>query len=232
MAIIYRKPFSFHRLALACLIIKNISCYCRGWGMKLANPLSSCCHYALWPSKGWSHLKVRTQRTPSTPHLLRFPVATAPLYQEPKGTSVSLAASQLHLFLKRRQADPFPAAKVSLLPFLPPNLYKNLCCCLIAESCPTPCDPLDCSPPGSSVRSISQARVLEGFAISFPRGSSPPRDRHHPRPCLLHWQVGSLPLNHQERKLSTLPQIFPSISPVRLLSLRSLCLYETILRPF
>lgn len=91
LAIIYRKPFSFHRLTLACLIIENISCYCRGWDMKLANPLSSCCHYALWPSKGWSHLKVRTQRTLSTPHLLRFPVATAPLYQEPKGTSVSLA---------------------------------------------------------------------------------------------------------------------------------------------
>ena len=32
--------------------------------------------------------------------------------------------------------------------------------------------PMDCSPPGSSVLGISQARILEGVALSFPRGSS------------------------------------------------------------
>ena len=37
------------------------------------------------------------------------------------------------------------------------------------------CDPKDCSPPGSSVRGISQARTLEWAAISFSRGSSRPR---------------------------------------------------------
>ena len=36
---------------------------------------------------------------------------------------------------------------------------------------------MDCSPPGSSVHEISQARILEWFAISFSRGSSWPRDR-------------------------------------------------------
>ena len=30
-----------------------------------------------------------------------------------------------------------------------------------AQSCPTLCDPVDCSPPGSSVRGIFQARILE-----------------------------------------------------------------------
>lgn len=73
LAIIYWKPLSFHRLTLTCLIIENISCYCRGWDMRLTNPLSSCCHYALWPSKGWSHLKVRTQRTLSTLIFWDFP---------------------------------------------------------------------------------------------------------------------------------------------------------------
>ena len=34
------------------------------------------------------------------------------------------------------------------------------------------CDPMDCSPPGSFVRGISQARILESVAISFSRGSS------------------------------------------------------------
>ena len=44
------------------------------------------------------------------------------------------------------------------------------------QSCPTLSDPMDCSPPGSSVPGISQARVLEWVAISFSRGSSQPRD--------------------------------------------------------
>ena len=45
----------------------------------------------------------------------------------------------------------------------------------VAQSCPTLCDPIDCSLPGSSVHGISQARVLELIAISFSRGSSQPR---------------------------------------------------------
>ena len=46
-----------------------------------------------------------------------------------------------------------------------------------AQSCPTLCDPMDCSPPGSSVQGISQARKLEWVAISFSRGSYWPRDQ-------------------------------------------------------
>ena len=56
------------------------------------------------------------------------------------------------------------------------------CCavlCLVAQSCPTLCDPMDCSPPGSSVRGILQARILEWVATPSSRGSSPPRDRTH-----------------------------------------------------
>ena len=47
----------------------------------------------------------------------------------------------------------------------------------VAQSCPTLCDPVDCSPPGSSVHGILQARILEWVAISFSRGSSWPRDQ-------------------------------------------------------
>ena len=42
----------------------------------------------------------------------------------------------------------------------------------VAQSCPTLGDPMDCSPPGSSVHGIFQARILEWVAISFSRGSS------------------------------------------------------------
>ena len=46
----------------------------------------------------------------------------------------------------------------------------------VAQSCPTLCDPMDCSLPGSSVHGIFQARVLEWVAVSFSRRSSQPRD--------------------------------------------------------
>ena len=42
----------------------------------------------------------------------------------------------------------------------------------VAQSCLTLCDPVDCSPPGSSIHGILQARILEWVAISFSRGSS------------------------------------------------------------
>ena len=37
----------------------------------------------------------------------------------------------------------------------------------VTQSCPTLCDPLDCSPPGSSVHGVLQARILEWVPISF-----------------------------------------------------------------
>ena len=47
----------------------------------------------------------------------------------------------------------------------------------VAQLCPTLCNPMDCSPPGSSVHGILQARILEWVVITFSRGSSRPRDR-------------------------------------------------------
>ena len=48
---------------------------------------------------------------------------------------------------------------------------------LVAELCLTLWDPIDCSPPGSSVHGVLQARTLEWVAIPFSRGSSWPRDQ-------------------------------------------------------
>ena len=47
----------------------------------------------------------------------------------------------------------------------------------VTQWCLTLCNPVDCSPPGSSVHGILQARTLERVAISFSRGSSRPRDQ-------------------------------------------------------
>ena len=54
------------------------------------------------------------------------------------------------------------------------------CCAvldLVAQSCPTLCNPMGCSPPGSSVHGVLQARMLEWVAVLFSRGSSQPRDQ-------------------------------------------------------
>ena len=62
---------------------------------------------------------------------------------------------------------------------------------LVCQVLSSSCNSMDCSPPGSSVHGISQARILERVAISFSRASSQPWDRN------LHWQVDSLPPSPQ-----------------------------------
>ena len=56
----------------------------------------------------------------------------------------------------------------------------------------TLCDPMDCSPLGSSVLGMSQARVLEWVAPSSSRGSSQQGSKLY----LLPWQADSLPLSY------------------------------------
>ena len=53
----------------------------------------------------------------------------------------------------------------------------SLACLLVSSVCLTLCDPVYCSPPGSSVHGILQARILEWVAVCFSRGSSQPRDQ-------------------------------------------------------
>ena len=62
------------------------------------------------------------------------------------------------------------------------------------QSCPTLCNPIDGSPPGSPIPGILQARTLEWVAMPSSRGSSLPRDQTGNLLHLLHWQAGSLPL--------------------------------------
>ena len=70
------------------------------------------------------------------------------------------------------------------------------CCCWVTKSCPTFCNPMDCSPPGSSVHADFPSQkpgvgcyfLLPGI---FPSQGSTPRLLH-----LLHWQVDSFLLSH------------------------------------
>ena len=62
------------------------------------------------------------------------------------------------------------------------------------QSCPSLCDPVYHSPPGSSVHGILQARMLELVPAPFSRGSSCLRELNLRLLYLQHWQAGSLPL--------------------------------------
>ena len=57
------------------------------------------------------------------------------------------------------------------------NAFLHLIICSVAQPCLTLDDPMDCSPPGSSVHGILQSRILEWVAMPFSRGSSWPRNR-------------------------------------------------------
>ena len=75
------------------------------------------------------------------------------------------------------------------------TVLQNMCS--VTQSYLTLCGPVDCSPPGSSVHGISQARILEWVAISCSRGSSQPRlcASCIGRWILYHWPPGK-PIQH------------------------------------
>ena len=76
------------------------------------------------------------------------------------------------------------------------NIYvQKLCLCAKSlQLCSTLCDPMDCSLPGSCVRGILQARILDWVAMPSSGGIFPTQESNWYLLCLLHWHVGSLPL--------------------------------------
>ena len=95
------------------------------------------------------------------PPVIFFPQVNFPLLSPEQGTSTSASPK---LLLKRREAS-------------------------LAQPCPTPGDPVDCSPLGSSIRGMLQARIREWVAIPSSRGILPTQESN---PGLRHWQADSL----------------------------------------
>ena len=113
--------------------------------------------------------------------------------------------------------------------------------CLVAQSCPTLCDSMDCSPPGSSVHGIFQARILEWVAMPYSRGSSQPRDGTQVSCTACGFLPSELPgkpiflptfpkllfilLLELSTQVTILTNLWPSLQPPHLLSLSSSLLY-------
>ena len=127
------------------------------------------------------------------------------------------------------------------------SVYYEVRECVLTWWCLTLCDPMDCSPPGSSVHGILQARVLEWIAISFSRGSSWPRDWIRVscigRRVLYHWATSKVPLITMSRShfkgkqgchtsinsqtyMSKITYVYKSKSPFRLQLISTQCQYE------
>ena len=88
-----------------------------------------------------------------------------------------------------------PTSNLTYVQFI--HIYTHTHICMhdkLLHLCPTPCDPVDQSPPGSSVHGILQARTLEWVAIPSSRGIFPTQGLNLHLLRLLHWQAGYLPL--------------------------------------
>ena len=90
------------------------------------------------------------------------------------------------------------------IPFHKKLLPPNLVYVCFTQSCLTLHDPMDCSPPGSFVHGIFQARILEWAAIFLLQGNCPTQGSN---PHFLHWQADSLPLHHLGSPKSCIPFI-------------------------
>ena len=75
-----------------------------------------------------------------------------------------------------------------------PFILPCMCYAQSLQLCPALCNPMHCSPPGSSVHRILQARILEWVVMPSSRGSSQPRDQTRISLSLQNWQAGSLAL--------------------------------------
>ena len=88
------------------------------------------------------------------------------------------------------------------------NFCLEVCVCVPAQPRPSLCDLMDLRRPGSSVCEVFQARILEWVFISFPKGSSPPRNRTCDsclfcigKQILYHWATWESFIQHVSNKI-------------------------------
>ena len=93
-------------------------------------------------------------------------------------------------------------------------------CCLVAKSCPTFCDPMDCSPPGASVHGISQVRILEWVIIFF-SGDLPDPGIKPMSPTSPARQADSLLLSHQRSPYSKEASLVGRVSTILMQHVRT-----------
>ena len=159
---------------------------------------SPSCSTPSWPFD----LKISSPNNPVSPYFLVFFIGLTKLKQALKSYSVSIStlwdvnSRDLQFFFHYCVLSTCQTLRKYLLNdclawCLAPcqhrikicHYYYTSVCAKSLQSCLILCDTMDCSPLGSSVHGIPQARILEWVAMSFSRGSSWPRDWTHV-PCV------------------------------------------------
>ena len=110
-----------------------------------------------------------TPTTPVTPAIPPIPATpVTPITLVTPATPTSHYTYHAH---HPSPCHPITSGKAKRAPSLPDGLptWLDTCVCLVAQACPTLCDPMDCSLSGASVHGIFQPRILEWVAISFSR---------------------------------------------------------------
>ena len=128
---------------------------------------------------------------------------------EPRGHPASPRGWTSHACRGHAQHVPLPTRPQSEQQSACEFSFPFCFCChllLFSHSVVSDCDPMDCSPPGSSVHGISPARILKWVAISFPRESSQYRGQTRVS-CtgswiLYHWATGKALTIHKYMLLS------------------------------
>ena len=106
-----------------------------------------------------------------TEHLIWVPYL---IQQISTGYLFYMVLYMFHDALQIRPTFCFPHCVHKSVPYVCISIEKVKV--FVTQSCLTLCNPMDCSPPDSSVHGISQGRILEWVVISFPRVSFQPRD--------------------------------------------------------
>ena len=135
------------------------------------------------------------------------------LYSSSSSLVSSLTAPSRNVFLKRQ-----PETKCSTQALFCDQLNQKktfkamLCVCLVAQSCPTLRDPMDCSLPGSSVHRDSPGKNTEVGCHALLQGSFPIQGSNLSLLCLLHWQAGSLPLAPPGKPITSSASLFVGLN--------------------
>ena len=153
-----------------------------------------------------------------------LPKSSGPTHCYPQGTTTQNTlpvAAPLHRSAhpgSRHPAPPPPGPSLTFPALISPSVPWTPAC-LVAQSCPTLCNPMDCSPPGSPVHGILPARILEGLPCS-PPGDLPDPCIEPTSPTL---QVDSLP---SETPGGPTPEPVPiNLAPGRIIHFFALQIY-------
>ena len=136
-----------------------------------------CCH--LFPQcdvtrrrvyRGWSGQQSRDPLKQVSALIKETPEGPSPSFPSPQGRTQNKMRDVYDP--GSRPSPDLKSAAALILDFQPSEQHNNstcstyCCCCLVAKTCPTVCDPTDCSPPGSSVHGISPGKKM-GVACHF-----------------------------------------------------------------